>query len=154
MLLDPRKLREIFETAAGPLVAFGALIGTVSAGVNWLTPVLEGYMDRAVAAPLAIFVSFFAACGCLWAAYRTLAKRSRLLRLERFDLRVRKRDDLLGRDEEIANLKGLIGDSSLLLVDGESGCGKSSLVAFGLIPALQEDPSACPVHPTAGRHAV
>ena len=145
MLLDPRKLREIFETAAGPLVALGALFGTVLAGVNWLTPVLKGYMDGAVAVPLTIFVSSFAACGCLWAAYRTLAKRSRLLRLERFDLRVRKRDDLLGRDEEIANLKGLIDNSSLLLVDGESGCGKSSLVAFGLIPALREDPSACPV---------
>src|ERR1700730_2962372 len=105
MLLDPRKLREIFETAAGPLVGFGVLIGTVSAGVKWLAPALEGYLDRAVAAPLAIFVSLFAAFACLWAAYRALAKRSRLLRLERFDLRVRKRDELLGRDEEIANLK-------------------------------------------------
>jgi hypothetical protein len=145
MLLDPRKLREVLEAAAGPLVALGALIGAVTAGVKWLTPVLEAYTDRAVAAPLAISVSLFAACACLWAAYRALAKRSRLLRLERFDLRVRKRDELLGRDEEIANLKGLIDGSSLLLVDGESGCGKSSLVAFGLIPALREDPSACPM---------
>ena len=78
-------------------------------------------------------------------AYRALSKKSKLLRVERFDLRVRKADELLGRDEDVANLKGLIEGSSLVLVDGESGCGKSSLIAYGLVPKLKEDGSMFPV---------
>jgi hypothetical protein len=145
MLSDPKKLRELFDLAVGPLVAIGALVAAVTAGVRWLTPVLANYMDRAFAEPLAILAPLLAACACLWAAYRALVKKSRLLRLERFDLRVRKREDLLGRDNDVANLKALIDDASLLLIDGESGSGKSSLVAFGLIPKLNEDPASVPI---------
>jgi hypothetical protein len=142
MLFDPKKLRELFDLAVGPLVAIGTLVAAVTAGVKWLTPVLANYMDPAFAEPLAILAPLLAACACLWAAYRALVKKSRLLRLERFDLRVRKPEDLLGRDKDVANLKALIDDVSLLLVDGESGSGKSSLVAFGLIPKLNEDSSS------------
>ena len=81
----------------------------------------------------------------MWGAYRALAKKSKLLRVERFDLRVRKADELLGRDADVANLKALIEDLSLLLVDGELGCGKSSLIEFGLVPKLKEDGSTFPV---------
>lgn len=72
-------------------------------------------------------------------------KKSSLLRRERFDLRVRKYEDLLGREEDVGNLRALIDDASLLLIDGESGCGKSSLITFGLIPALKEDESSVPI---------
>ena len=65
------------------------------------------------------FLSIAAASLVLWSAYRALAKKSKLLRVERFDLRVRKADELLGRDADVANLKALVEDSSLLLVDGE-----------------------------------
>jgi ABC-type uncharacterized transport system fused permease/ATPase subunit len=141
MLTDPRKLRELLDIAVGPLLAIGTLVGAVTAGVKWLTPIFARYMDRAVAARLAIFIPALAACVCLWAAYRALAKKSGLLRPERFDLRVRKRDDLLGREEDVVNLKALINEASLLLIDGESGSGKSSLVTFGLIPTLKENDS-------------
>jgi Novel STAND NTPase 1 len=141
MLFDPKKLRELLDLAVGPLLAVGTLGAAVTAGVNWLTPILAHHMDQTFAAPLGIIAPLVAACTCLWAAYRALAKKSRLLRLERFDLRVRKHEDLLGRDEDVANLKALIDDSSLLLVDGESGSGKSSLVAFGLIPKLNHQSS-------------
>jgi hypothetical protein len=145
MLSDPKKLRELLDLAVGPLVAIGTLVAAVTAGVKRLRPVLADHLDRAFAEPLSILVPLLAACACLWAAYRALAKKSRLLRLERFDLRVRKREDLLGRDEDVANLKALIDDASLLLVDGESGSGKSSLVAFGLIPKLNENQSSVPI---------
>jgi hypothetical protein len=145
MLSDPRKLRELFDLAVGPLVAIGTLVAAMTAGVKWLTPVLANYMDQSFADPLAILAPMLAACACLWAAYRALAKKSRLLRLERFDLRVRKREDLLGRDNDVANLKALIDDTSLLMVDGESGSGKSSLIALGLIPKLNEDSASVPI---------
>ncbi len=145
MLSDPKKLRELLDLAVGPLVAIGTLVAAVTAGVKWLTPVLANYMDQAFAETLAILAPLLAAGACLWTAYRALAKKSRLLRLERFDLRVRKREDLLGRDDDVANLKALIDDSNLLLVDGDFGSGKSSLVAFGLIPKLNEDPASVPI---------
>src|SRR6266849_4325364 len=145
MLFDSRKLQEIVAAATGWLLTAGTFVGTVAAGVKWLTPVVEVYLGAALATPLTIIVSSLTACLVLWLAYRALAKKSRLLRRERFDLRVRKRDDLLGRDDDIVNLKGLIGDSSLLLIDGESGCGKSSLIAFGLVPALREDSATFPI---------
>jgi len=145
MLFDPRKLQEIVAAASGWLLTAGTFVGTVAAGVKWLTPVVEVYLGAAVATPLTIIVSSLTACLVLWLAYSALAKKSRLWRRERFDLRVRKRDDLLGRDDDIVNLKGLIGDSSLLLIDGESGCGKSSLIAFGLVPALREDVGTFPI---------
>src|SRR5262245_40899083 len=138
MLFDQKKLQEILQVATGPLVAVGAFVGAVWGAVEWLQP---KYIGR----EWAIVVSALVACLLLWGAYRALAKKSKLLRLERFDLRVRNRDDLLGRDDDIANLKGLLDESAQVLLDGESGCGKSSLVEFGLVPALRKDPSACPL---------
>lgn len=144
-MFDPKKLHELLKLAARPLVSLGVLGGAVTSGIEWLRPILADYMDPAVAAPLAIFVPLVAASVCLWAAYRALAKKSKLLRRERFDLRVRSHEDLLGRDRDVDSLKALIDDSNLLLVDGESGSGKSSLVAFGLVPALKEDLSSVPI---------
>jgi Novel STAND NTPase 1 len=146
-MLDPKKLRELLETAVGPLAAFGALVGAVAAGVKWLTPVLADSigLGPAFAQSLAICLPLLAASVLLWGAYRGIVKKSSLRRMERFDLRVRKPEDLLGREADVANLKSLIDDASLLLVDGESGSGKSSVVAFGLLPKLREDASSVPI---------
>jgi WD40 repeat protein/tetratricopeptide (TPR) repeat protein len=46
-------------------------------------------------------------------------------------------DIFFGRDEQIDELLERLGASRLLAVTGESGCGKSSLVRAGLIPALE-----------------
>ena len=64
----------------------------------------------AFATPLTVAVSIAAASSVVWGAYRALAKKSKLLRVERFDLRVRKADELLGRDADVANLKALVED--------------------------------------------
>jgi hypothetical protein len=143
--LDPRKIQEILGPATAALGAIGAFVAAVAAGIKWLQPVLSELVGPALAAPLTFLVSIAAAALVVWGAYRALAKKSKLLRVERFDLRVRSASELLGRSEDIANLKGLVGDSSLVLVDGESGCGKSSLIAYGLVPKLKEDESMFPV---------
>lgn len=46
---------------------------------------------------------------------------------------------LIGREEDIGELVYLIRDRSLIVLSGDSGVGKSSLLAAGLIPALQAD---------------
>lgn len=46
-----------------------------------------------------------------------------------------------GRETEVADLRARLQDSPVLGVVGNSGCGKSSLVRAGLIPALQ--PGTC-----------
>ena len=137
MLLDPKKMEEIFKIAAAPLAAVGTFFGLLTAGTTWLAPYI-GF-------GLAAFLSILTACTLLWAAYRLLSKKSKLSRRERFDLRIRSRDDLLGRDNEITNLRSFIDESHLILVDGESGCGKSSLIEFGLMPALVNDSARCPL---------
>ncbi len=146
---DPRKIQDILVPATAALGTIGAFGTSVAAGIKWLKPVLEDLLGPSwgpsVATPLTLFVSISAALLVLWGAYRALSKKSKLLRVERFDLRVRKADELLGRDEDVASLKALIEGSSLVLVDGESGCGKSSLVAFGLAPRLKEDGSKFPI---------
>ena len=139
--LDPKKIQDIVVPATAALGAIGAFGASVAAGVKWLKPVLKDLLGPSwgpsVATPLTLAVSICAALLVLWGAYRALAKKSKLLRVERFDLRVRKADELLGRDEDVSSLKALIEGSSLVLVDGKSGCGKSSLVAFGLAPRLK-----------------
>ena len=46
-------------------------------------------------------------------------------------------DLFFGRDEQIDELLGRLGRSRFLAVVGESGCGKSSLILAGVIPALE-----------------
>jgi len=145
--IDPKKWQEVGELAAKLVGLVVVLWVAVEGGRQWLIPILTSYagMDPAIAEPLGRVVQLIAACIFLWVLYRALAKKSILRRGERFDLRVRKQVDLLGRDEDAANLKGLVDDASLVLVDGESGCGKSSLVVFGLLPSLKEDESCVPI---------
>ena len=45
----------------------------------------------------------------------------------------------VGREEEIARLREMIGRQSLVVLAGPSGAGKSSLISAGMIPALRED---------------
>lgn len=55
-------------------------------------------------------------------------------------LRSFRRDEaniFFGRDEQVDDLLDRLSESRLLAVTGESGCGKSSLVRAGLIPALE-----------------
>jgi hypothetical protein len=145
MALDLNRLEQVLKLAGAPLVALGTFVGSVAAGIKWLRPILVNAVGPDIAGPLAIAGPALAAILALWLAHNALAKRSLLLRRERFDLRVRTPGDLLGRDKEVANLTSLIEDSALLFVDGESGSGKSSLIEFGLVPALRETGTSVPI---------
>ena len=48
------------------------------------------------------------------------------------------RDFFFGRDREVEDILGRIRDNSLTILYGQSGLGKSSLVAAGVVPRLRE----------------
>jgi hypothetical protein len=137
--MDPKRVRELAELAAGLVGACAAYGGLVLAAIRWLTPFLSDYMEIETAKPVAILVAVIgASLLILWIRNRT-ARRSKLLLQDRFDLRVRKPEDLLGRNNDIRDLSTLLAGTNLLLIDGESGSGKSALVEFGLVPQLREN---------------
>jgi hypothetical protein len=57
--------------------------------------------------------------------------------LESYD--VRDRDIFYGRDAVIAELEALVGRHKVILINGASGSGKTSLVNAGLIPRVAEN---------------
>ena len=117
--LDPKRFRTSLSpqpAALGAIGAFGASVRrwrqTAEArpeGPGWGS-VAGGLRSRP---RLTLAASICGAPSVLWGAYRALAKKSKLLRVERFDLRVRTADELLGRDEDVSSLKALIEGSSL-----------------------------------------
>ena len=144
MSFDPRKIEEWVKLAAAPLIAIGTLVVTVWGGISWLQPRLAPLVGVDWAMPIAVFPPIIAAVLLLWGGYRVISKPSRLLRPERFDLRVRGREDLLGRDRDIEDLRSLLEEHSLVFLDGESGSGKSSFVTYGLVPALHDGGTMLP----------
>ncbi len=143
-VIDPRKIAEWIKAAGAPVLALGTPAGAIWASVQWLQPRLVPTLGQEWAWWVAVLLPVAVAALLLAASYQAIARRSRLLRPERFDLRVRQRDDLLGRDEDVADLRSLLQESNLVFLDGESGSGKSSVVAHGLVPALAEDGTFLP----------
>jgi hypothetical protein len=84
----------------------GTFIGAVLAGVKYIVPLLvQVGLSASWATLVAISGGGFIAALLLWGSFRVVVRRSRLLRPERFDLRVRRRDDLLGRDNDVEDLR-------------------------------------------------
>ncbi|MDB5470271.1 MAG: hypothetical protein JWR84_1831 [Caulobacter sp.] len=128
------------------MVAIGALAASVLGGRTYLKPLMEGLLnDAELAMLIATGLPAVAALLLLLLAYQALRKQPRLLRAERFDLRVRNKDDLLGREVDVADLKAMLNEYALVFLDGESGSGKSALARHGLLPALTEGGDVLPV---------
>ncbi|MEA3049540.1 MAG: hypothetical protein QOG84_1376 [Sphingomonadales bacterium] len=145
--MNPDKLTQWLKTATGPLLALGTLVGAVAGGAAFLrAPLAKVNLIGPFWAPfLAILLPVGAALLLLLTSYRIIVRKSRLLRPERFDLRVRTRADLFGRDADIDDLQDLVADHRLVFIDGESGSGKSSLVRYGLVPALVDVGELLPI---------
>jgi hypothetical protein len=72
--------------------------------------------------------------------------RSKLLRPQALQLNPDRRDHLLGRDKDIKELCEVCAANSLVLMDGESGAGKTALVHAGLCPYLREANRLLPIY--------
>jgi len=94
-------------------------------------PVVDVLMAPSWASP-AVVVILIALLG-LWLgrSFRRFAQASRLERPDAFRLSPTNPASLIGRDEELVRLITCVKHKRLVLMDGESGCGKSALVSAG-----------------------
>ena len=78
-------------------------------------------------------------------SYSRFASASRLELPDRFTLIASTPDKLIGRVEDLQKLLNCTTRNRIVLLDGESGCGKSALVAAGLVPILLSRQGLLPV---------
>jgi|SRR5271165_555516 len=137
--MDPEKLTRWLQAATAPLVALGTLTASLLGGVHFLAPLIQNLniFSPSVALGLAVGLPVVTCAIALWFSLKNVTTPSTLLRPERFDLRVRKPENLIGRQDDIDALLSILGEYDLVFVDGESGSGKTSLVQFGLSPLLR-----------------
>jgi membrane protein implicated in regulation of membrane protease activity len=90
----------------------------------------------------ALLLSF---CALLWRSYRRFARESRLEQPDRFTLVATTPESLIGRTEDLDRLVRAVAQNRLVLLDGESGCGKSALVSAGLVPRLRASDGLLPI---------
>ncbi|MDN4039458.1 hypothetical protein [Massilia sp. YIM B02443] len=121
-----------------------AVVSTALGG--WLNGVFE-FFDipaKAGAALLSAAVTVAAAL-LVWRSYRHFAQASRLERRDAFTLRPTSPETLIGRTDDVKRLTTSVKQSRIVLLDGESGCGKSALISAGLTPALRAEDGLLPV---------
>lgn len=81
-----------------------------------------------------------------WQRWRRLSGQSRLLKTDNFKLEAKGPETLIGRNDDIERLLAGVQRNKLYELDGDSGCGKSALIAAGLVPRLRDDSGFVPLH--------
>ena len=147
--MDLKRLTEWLGTAEGlvkAVLALGAVFATVWAAVTKvLDPAVTalGLSPRWSLAATSVVIAAFV--WLLWRSFRRFARASRLERPDAFTLRPTGPETLIGRADDLQRLHNAVRHNRLVLLDGESGCGKSALVSAGLVPQLQQDNGLLPV---------
>jgi hypothetical protein len=149
-IVDATRLKEWLSTAQGVTTLAAAVLGvvaTVSDGVQkWLNDVLQLVGISFPGRVQAVGALTTAACALLiWRSVRRFARASRLEQPDAFTLHPATPDTLIGRKEDLSQLINSVKLHRLVLLDGESGCGKSALVSAGLIPVLTDAGGLLPV---------
>ena len=136
----------LIETITALFVAAGALLAAVT---GQLKPIFEWVGLSETVRPIAGLTLTVAILGAvlslLWHAYRRYARESRLERPEKFTLVATTPDSLIGRADHLDGLLRSTTQNQIVLLDGESGCGKSALVGSGVAPQLQAGDGLLPV---------
>lgn len=133
-------LKSIEGLAKTLLTASGALLAIYASVQGKLVPVAEYLGVQKDMAQAAGWVgSLLLVLPFLWflvRSYRRFAKASRLEQPDRFTLSATTPESLIGRSTDLEKLLDTVRRNRVVLLDGESGCGKSALVAAGLVPRL------------------
>ena len=128
------------------ITAVLAAVGTLVAKMQGLfRPLFLALGLPLWAEPLVVASIVVALAFVLWRSYRKFAESSRLERPEAFTLHPRNPESLIGREEDLSKLLNTVRSYRLVLLDGESGCGKSALVSAGLVPRLRQTDGLLPV---------
>lgn len=132
-----KRVTEWLATAEGlgkAVVAFLGVPALLWAGVTKFLDPLG--LPKAVIASGAASVLLVIAI-LLWISFRKYAGASRLEQPDAFTVHATSPSSLVGRVDDLDRLVKSVKQSRLVLLDGESGCGKSALVCAGLIPELR-----------------
>ena len=147
--MDLKRLTEWFTSVDGLVKALLAMIGVPAVFALALTKALDPWVPKEeLPAWLPLTLASLIAIGIvtvLVLSYRRYVRESRLEHPESFALRPTGPDSLIGRREDLDRLLRCVRETRLVLLDGESGCGKSALVEAGLIPTLQAKGALLPV---------
>lgn len=148
--MDIKALKEWMGTAEGFGTAAISLLGVAGALSDRASNLLGGVYryfgiaaERASPVVSTIIVVLFGLI--IWRGYRRFMLASRLERPDAFTLHPTTPSTLIGRDEDLSRLVNAVKQHRLVLLDGESGCGKSALISAGLLPVLQSAPGLLPV---------
>ena len=95
--------------------------------------------------PIVLVVVLAAPALYFWRDYRRYARQSRLEQPDKFTLVATTPESLIGRADDLERLVRAVMQNRIVLLDGELGCGKSALVASGLVPRLQNADGLLPV---------
>ncbi len=147
--MDLKRLTEWLSTADGLVKALLFIIavpGTIwAAATKALEPVISYFHLPAWAASTTAFVMIIAAVLLLRESFRRFSRESRLEQPDAFTLKPSSPSMLIGRSDDLVGLINSVQYHRLVLMDGESGCGKSALVSAGLEPILLQSDGLLPV---------
>lgn len=137
-----RSPTELLQAASGFLAAFVALVASIKGYLGELTPFVPGWFAHPIAQQ-GISASIVGAG--LFLVWTGLRRRSRLLRPDALVIMPGRQDHLVGREDDVQQLRKTCSDKRLVFLIGESGAGKTALLRSGLVPA-----STGPFHPVHG----
>jgi hypothetical protein len=147
--MDAKRLAEWLGTADGLFKVATGLIGSIVALLVAITGqfkplfVLLGLPEMAW--PIVLLAVLAAVALYFWRDYRRYARQSQLEQPDKFTLVATTPESLIGRADDLERLVRAVMQNRIVLLDGESGCGKSALVASGLVPRLQSADGLLPV---------
>ena len=145
--MDLKRLTEWLGTAEGAGKGVAALLSTAGSIGAATTKALDPFAKNLPAwvLPGCAFLLIAGFAVVLWRGFQRFAQASRLERPDAFVLRPTDPDALIGRTTDLANLINAVNRNRVVLLDGESGCGKSALISAGLIPRLQQTNGLLPL---------
>ncbi len=132
----------LVKVAAGLIGSFGTLIAAVT---GQLKPLLDFIGLPQTALPIVVVAIIVGLILYFWRGYRRFARLSKLEQPDRFTLVATTPESLIGRADDLQRLLRVVAQNRIVLLDGESGCGKSALVGSGLIPKLQSANGLLPI---------
>jgi hypothetical protein len=147
--LDVKRLTEWVSSIEGLAKTIAALIGAVAlvfaAITDRLKPLFEYFGFPANTSSAIALLLLLPLLWIVWRSYRRFATESRLEQPDKFTLVATTPESLIGRDDDVEKLVQSVARNRIVLLDGESGCGKSALVRAGLIPHLRAGDALLPV---------
>ncbi len=147
--METQRLTEWLGTVDGLAKVSASIIGSVgtviAAGTGQLKPLFDFIHLPQMARPIVVVAVVALLAWYFLHDYRRYARQSRIEQPDKFTLIATTPESLIGRNDDRDKLLRAVMQNRIVLLDGESGCGKSALVASGVVPKLQSADGLLPI---------